>query len=184
MMCGLSFCQLTIQTPTVPEDRKGHLAALPHPTTFQLSDRAFEELAERVAGYITAEPDQYWNDLCHNETTVRQQQRARDETKEQPKSHCGQHHTPYTAAFVVDHSSCDDWSLCVCSAPSRRYYITRSFVFDKVERVEAVLERLRKLREADSAAAKTERTSGDVNDGLSEGVKEPEEKKMRLHDAG
>ena len=78
--------QLPIPTPAMPEDRKGQLAALPHPTAFQLTDAAFDELTERVAGYVTAEPNQYWTHLCHDSTTIQQQQKAREDTKELPKS--------------------------------------------------------------------------------------------------
>ena len=78
------------------------------------------------------------------------------------------------------------FALCVsvCSAPSRRYYITRSFVFDKVEKVEAVLERLKRLREADSATAEEEeeKMAADVAGGVSvlDEVKEPDQQKVGL----
>ena len=74
--------------------------------------------------------------------------------------------------------------MVLCSAPSRRYYITRSFVFDGVEKVEAVLSRLRKLREADHEAVDEQKTDGALDDRVSEEGKEPNEKRIRLLDSG
>ena len=81
---------------------------------------------------------------------------------------------------------------CVRSAPSRRYYITRSFIYDKAEKVEALLERLRRLRAAHGdETAVQEKTAGHVHDEASvadteveEAKSLPDEKKMRLLDSG
>ena len=80
----------------------------------------------------------------------------------------------------------------VRSAPSRRYYITRSFIFDRAEKVEAVLERLRRLRAAhNDEAAVEQRAIEDVHEDVSvpdsevESEKtQPNGKKMRLLDSG
>jgi len=58
-------------------------------------------------------------------------------------------------------------------------------VFDKVEKVEAVLERLRRLREADKAAAASveEKTNEGLDGDVSDEMKEPDEKKMKLLDS-